>query len=63
MADAFVGDGYFGAGRSVVLKERMGSAVKTVQKRSVAAKAAVGSTGGPYSGKGSKKNKGGKGFA
>ncbi len=31
VVDAFVGDEYFGANRSVVMKERMGSAVKTVQ--------------------------------
>jgi len=30
VVDAFVGDEYFGADRSVVLKENMGAAVKTV---------------------------------
>ena len=60
MVDAFIGDEYFGADRSVVLKERMGSAVKTDQKLSVAAKAAVGINGGPFSGKGSKNSKGGR---
>ncbi len=53
VVDAFVEDEYFGADRYVVLKERMGSAVKTFQKPSVAAKAVVGITGGPFSGKGS----------
>jgi hypothetical protein len=63
VVDAFVWDEYFGTDRSVVLKERIGSAVKIVQQLSVAAKAAVGITGGPFSGKGSKKSKGGRGFA
>ena len=61
--DAFIGDEYFGADRSVVLKKRMGSAVKTVQKLSEVAKTAVGITGGPFSGKGSNKSNGGRGYA
>ena len=63
VVDQFVGDEYFGADRSVVLKERMATAVKEVQKLSVAAKNAVGITGGPYAGKGAKKPRNGKGFA
>jgi hypothetical protein len=56
VVDAFVGDEYFGADRSVVLKKRMGAAIKTIQKLSVAAKAGVGISGGSYfSGKGSKR--------
>ena len=61
VVDAFVGDEYFGADCSVVLKERMGAAVKIVKKLLVAAKAAVGITGGPFNGKGSKKSKAGRG--
>ena len=37
--------------------------MKTVQKMSAAAKSAVGITGGPLSGKGNKRSRGGKGFA
>ena len=58
VVNAFVGDEYFGADRFVVLKERMGLAVRTFQKLSAAAKAAVGITGGPFSGKGKKKKQG-----
>ena len=57
MVDAFVGDEYLGAGRFVVLQERMGTAVKTFQKLSAAAKSAVGITGGPFSGKGNKRSR------
>jgi hypothetical protein len=63
VVDAFVGDEYFVTDRSVVLKEKMGAVVKTLHKLSVAAKATVGITGGPFSGKGSKKSKGGRGYA
>jgi hypothetical protein len=63
VVDAFVGDEYFGADKSVVLQERMGTTVKTVQKMSAAAKSAVGITGGPFSGKGNKRSRGGKGAA
>ncbi len=61
VVDAFVGDEYFGADRSVALKERMSTAVKTVQKLSAAAKSAVGITGGPFGGKAAKKHRGGRG--
>jgi len=63
VVDAFVGDEYFGANSFVVLKERMSTTVKTVQKLSAAAKSAVGSTQGPFSGKGNKRSQGGKGSA
>jgi hypothetical protein len=41
----------------------MGIAVKIVKKLSAAAKSAVGITGGPLSGKGNKRSRGGKGAA
>ena len=40
----------------------MGTTVKTVHKLSAAAKSEVGITGGPFSGKGNKQSRGGKGF-
>jgi len=45
----------------VVLQERIGTAVKTVQKMFAVMKAAIGVTGEPISGKGPKKSRGGKG--
>ena len=62
VVDAFVGDEYFGAVKSVVSKNRMWTAVKTIQKLSVAAKSIVGITGGSYSGRGSKQSNGGIAF-
>ena len=50
-----MGDEHFGADRFVVLKERIGPAVKTVQKLSAAAKAAFGYSKDPQ------KSRGGKG--
>ena len=61
LVDAFVGDEYFGADRSVVLQERMGTTAKTVQELSAVAKSVVGITGGPFSGKSNKRGRGGKG--
>ncbi len=63
VVDAFVGDEYFGAVRSVGLNERMGTVVKTVQKLSAAANTAVGNVGSPFSGKSSRKSRGGRGSA
>jgi hypothetical protein len=63
VVDAFVGDEYFGADKSVGLKERMNTAVKTVRKSSVAAKSAVENVGDPFSGKGHKKGRDGRLYA
>jgi hypothetical protein len=46
----------------LVTSERMATAVKTLQKLSVAAKAAVGITGGPFSGKSLQKEQGRQGI-
>jgi len=62
MIEAFVGDEYFGADRSVILKERMGTTVKTMQKMSADAKAAVRIEGEPFRWKGPKKSRPGKGY-
>ena len=47
----FVGDVYVGSERKLSLMERMATSVKEVQKQSAHATAAVGVTGGPFSGK------------
>ena len=55
-----MGDAYFGADKSEVLLERMGAAVKPLEKLSAAAKAAFRVAGDTLSGKGSKKSRGGQ---
>jgi len=55
VVEAFMGDEYFGANRSVVLRERTGRTVKTMQKVFAGAKAAVGITDGLFSEKAPRK--------
>jgi hypothetical protein len=62
VTEAFDTDEYFGANMIVVFQERIETAMKTVHKLSAATEVAVGFAGGPFSGKGPKKSRGGKGY-
>jgi hypothetical protein len=63
VVDSFVGGEYFGEDMSNVLKDRMGQAVKELQKLSAASMAAIGNISSPFNGKDSKKRNAGRDLA